>query len=135
MAIDTTNPILQKLFQSPQAGVNANAFITKGNLIMFRYNFWMHDPMPLIIITDYNPGNRIRGINLHYLTYGHISTLLTTASTNPSFSYQNIRGDSYITNAFRSYKWQGIAQVKKFDSQFILQMMANRIQSRTLHHS
>lgn len=97
--------------------------IFKGNLIMFRYAFWQHDPMPLLVITDYQPGRKIRGINLHYLTYYYIQRLLTLSANNMAFSYQNVKGDTYITSAFRTYKWGGISQVKKFDSQFILRML------------
>ncbi len=42
---------------------------------------------------------------------------------NQGFSYQNIKADNYISNSFRSYKWGGISQVKKFDAQFIQKMM------------
>jgi hypothetical protein len=125
--INVQNPFVQRLFQQqqqpqvPQAA--PNPFVTKGSLVMFRYAFWMHDPMPLVIITDYAPGRMIRGINLHYLTYYYISTLINQSATNMAFSYQNIKGDTYIKSAFRTYKWPGISQVKKFDSQFILRMM------------
>lgn len=127
MADFQMNPVLQQLFQpaqqSPQGGA-VNQVISQGSLIMFRYSFWMHDPVPLLIVTDYNPGFKMRGVNLHYLTFPYISTILTNAAQTPGFSYQNIRGDAYISSAFRSYKWNGISQVKKFDSQFVLKMMS-----------
>jgi len=120
------HPLLQQLFQpqSNQPNLAPNPFVTKGSLIMFRYSFWIHDPVPLVIVTDYTPAYRIRGVNLHYLTYSYISNLLTSSAGMQGFSYQNIKGDSYISSAFRSYKWQGISQVKKFDAQFILKAMS-----------
>jgi len=133
MPINVQSPLVQRLFQPSTPGIaqpqqqqpqiQQNPYITKGSLIMFRYAFWVHDPMPLLIITDYQPGRKIRGINLHYLTYYYIQRLLTQ-STNMAFSYQNVKGDTYITSAFRTYKWGGISQVKKFDSQFILRMLS-----------
>lgn len=128
MPINVQNPMLQQLFQpvanqQPQIPAAANQYVTKGSLIMFRYSYWIHDPVPLVIVTDYHPGKSIRGINLHYLTYPYIKTLITQSGTNMNFSYQNIKGDAYIRSSFRSYKWIGISQVKKFDSQFVLKMM------------
>ena len=118
------NPI-QGLFDSvnPQ-GTTVSPVLGKGSLVAFRYSFWIHDPVPLVIITDYAPGYKMRGVNLHYLTYPVIRNLLSVAASNPSFSYQNIAQDSYISSSFRTYKWNGISQVKKFDAQFILKMMS-----------
>lgn len=120
------NPMLQQLFQQPQTNQSqiANPFVTKGSLVMFKYSFWIHDPMPLVIVTDYIPGVKMRGVNLHYLTYPYIRNLLTSMGAGTAtFSYQNIKADSYISSSFRSYKWNGISSVKKFDTQFILKMM------------
>ena len=68
----------------------------------------------------------MRGINLHYLTYLYIRNILNIASNSQGgFSYNNIKNDSYIVNSFRSYKWNGISQIKKFDLKFINQMIDN----------
>ena len=101
----------------------ATPYVTKGSLVMFRYTFWIHDPVPLVIVSDLTPGTRLRGVNLHYLTFPYIHTILMTALQSQTFSYQNIKGDAYISSSFRSYKWNGISQIKKFDSQFVLKMM------------
>ena len=116
------DPVLKQLFEpvnQPTAGTTE--YVTKGSLVMFQYAFWMHDPVPLVIVTDYLPGRRVRGVNLHYLTFTYISNLLTRVST--AFSYQSIKGDAYISSSFRTYKWAGISQVKIFNSKFVLQMM------------
>lgn len=117
------NPMMQQLFKSVDNKNPIQNIVAKGNLITFNYSFWAHDPYPMVIISDVIPGNKIRGINLHYLTFNYVSTLLRTASGNPTFSYSSIRNDTYITSAFRSYKWQGIRNIKKLDSNFILSIM------------
>jgi hypothetical protein len=66
----------------------------------------------------------MRGVNLHYLTFPYIKNLLRSGAGNQGFSYGNIKADPYIVNAFRSYKWQGIRQVKMLDSAFLLTVMA-----------
>ena len=122
------SPIIAKLFKpvgqqtigTPQPG----GFVQRGDLIRFNYTFWIHDPYPLVIVTDVSNGNMVRGVNLHYLTFPYIKTLLNLGCRNLSFSYRNISGDAYIVNAFRSYKWQGIRQVKKLDCAFILNVMS-----------
>lgn len=120
--IDINNPVVQKMFQQPNQ-TTIQTPLGKGSLVMFFYSFWKHDPSPLLIITDYQPGNRIRGINLHYLTFPIVKNSLSMSAGNPSFSYQNIKGNNYIQSAFRTYKWAGISQLRRFDSKFVLQMM------------
>jgi hypothetical protein len=114
------SPMLQQMFRTVDHTIQNT--IVKGSLVTFNYLYWVHDPYPLVIISDVLPGNRIRGINLHYLTFNYISNLLKLGS-NPMFSYASIKADSYITSAFRSYKWQGIRTVKKLDSNFVLSAM------------
>lgn len=127
MPINVQSPVIQQLFQpTNQIQSAANPYIIKGSLIMFRYSYWIHDPMPLLIVTDYIPGQKIRGLNLHYLSDLYIRSLISQATVNPgAFSYQNnIKGNAYIKSSFRVYKWPGISQIKKFDSQFVLKMMS-----------
>lgn len=114
------NPLVQKLFQPSQQFQTA---LTQGTLINFRYSFYMNDPGPLVILTKVIPGNYVKGINLHYLTYPYVTSLLSRSVGNPSFSYQNIKNDNYIVSAFRTYKWNGISQIRRFDSQLILTVM------------
>lgn len=119
--INPSNPIFTNLFR-PIDPMGQSNFVGKGSLVTFNYTFFVHDPYPLVVVTDVFPGNVMRGVNLHYLTFPYIKALIR--SSNPAFSYQNIKGDQYIVNAFRSYKWHGIRQIKKLDSDFILTVMA-----------
>ena len=114
------NPIANQPTNQPRTA--PNPFISKGSLITFRYSFWIHDPVPLVIVTDFAPGMRLRGVNLHYLTFPYVRNLMSRLSAG--ISYQSIKGDAYISSSFRTYKWAGISQVKIFDSQFVLKMMA-----------
>ena len=120
------SPVVSRLFKGVgnNKPVTTNDIVTKGSLISFSYSMWKHDPFPLIIVSDITSGLRLRGVNIHYLTFPYIKNLLRTGTTNPSFSYGNIKADPYIVNAFRSYKWQGIRQIKKLDSAFLLTVMA-----------
>lgn len=123
--MQNVNELLGNLFQKTDA-TSLNNTILKGSLIIFNYSFWRHDPRPLVIVTDYNMSGKMRGINLHYLTYSYIRNILNIASVSQNgFSYNNIKNNSYIVNSFRSYKWSGISQIKKFDINFINQMINN----------
>lgn len=117
------NPVFQGLFQKPNQ-TSASQYLTKGSLIVFKYSFWIHDPYPLVIVSDYIYGTKIRGVNLHYLTYPVISSILSTACASKTFSYSNIKGNSYISSAFRTYKWNGISQVKKLDCNTLLKVIS-----------
>lgn len=114
------NPSLQNLFKPAKS---LDSSIQRGELIVFHYNFFKHDPRPHIIVTDVNPGNRIRGVNLHYITFHDIKQLLQMSCGVNSFSYKNIVGQNVFTNAFRSYKWAGIKGIKKMDCDFVRSIM------------
>jgi len=98
--------------------------VDKGSIIQFRYQFAKpgHDQNPLIIVTDNLP-QYIRGVNLHYLGYSKIMQLIginrMNACGNKSFSYENIKTDSYIKKTFRMYKKNGIAKAKVLDCAFL----------------
>lgn len=121
------NPVVSKLFNTVgnRQPVTTNQTVQKGSLVAFGYQFWKHDPYPLVIVTDVMMGDRIRGVNLHYLTFPYIKNILGMGANNPGFSYRNIMADEYIVNAFRSYKMQGVRQVKILDSAFLMQVMAS----------
>ena len=121
------NPVVSRLFTAVNNNkpVTTNKIVGKGSLITFGYSLWKHDPYPLVIVTDYVPNQRLRGVNLHYLSFPYIRNLLRQGANNAGFSYQNIKADAYITHAFRSYKWNGIRQVKMLDANFILTVMAS----------
>jgi len=100
--------------------------ITRGSLISFDYPRSMaiipniiHDPRPMVILTDVWAPNYIRGINLHYLTFPYVKNILQKWSGNPSFNYLNIKGDRYIAGAFRVYHMKGITKPKRLDSEWL----------------
>jgi hypothetical protein len=98
--------------------------INKGSLVHFNYLFWIHDPYPLVIVTDIFP-QYIRGVNLHYLTFPYIRRLLQPNCDNAGFSYYNIKADQYIVNAFRTYKRSGVRTPKVFDCSFLLNILGS----------
>ena len=92
--------------------------LQKGSLVSFNYDYWRHDKTPLAIITDVS-GDRIRGVNLHYLTFRYIKQVLQNYCGKPDFSYRYIKHDKFIVNAFRTYKKAGIRQLKILDCEVI----------------
>lgn len=105
--------------------VNQTSQIAKGSLVNFQYVFHKpgHDPSPLVLITDIWP-NYIRGVNLHYLTFPYIKNLLQSNKDNRMFSYANIKGNQYITSAFRQYKRPGIRGIQKLDTSFLTNVLS-----------
>jgi hypothetical protein len=123
--------IQEKLRQGPPyRHIPANQYgpsvktVGKGSLIYFNYLFYIHDPYPLVVITDIFP-QYIRGVNLHYLTFPYIRRLLQPHCDDQGFSYYNIKGDQFIVNAFRTYKRSGIRTLKSLDCDFILNVLAS----------
>lgn len=145
-------PHLQNLFQSIalpfQAFRGANQFgpnlrpVGKGSLIKFYYSgipgkSVIHDHNPVVILYSMQGKGSdktvIRGVNIRYLTFPYIKHLLgTTNCDNPMISYNNIKGDKYITDAFRSYKRVGIKRLRKLDCNFILSVLSGM---RSFHPS
>jgi len=125
------SPAVQNLFQpvnqaipaNPNPRTAVNQHIGPGALMTFAYSFWKHDPYPLIIVTKVNQGRMVKGVNLHYLQFPYIKNLLNAQCDNPGFSFQSIKGQDYLVDAFRSYKWGGIRQVKMLDCKFLLTVM------------
>ena len=118
----TVDPTMQRLFESPQQHV-ANPFLGRGSLVQFSYLYWAHDPRPLVIVTDVKFGKVVRGINIHYLTFNHIKKILQQGCDNVGFSYKSFMGDQFMKDAFRSYKWAGVRQIKKLNCDFIQKVM------------
>lgn len=116
------SPVVSNLFRAidPRAAARG---VTKGSLIVFNYTMWVHDPYPLVLVSDVRPNQQIRGVNLHYLTFPFIKSLLK-GYASPLFSYSSIKGNKYLTSAFRSYKWSGVRQTRILDINFILTAMA-----------
>jgi len=140
-------PHLQNLFRSMslpfQKFKGANQYgpnltpVGKGSLVKFYYagvpgKSVIHDHNPVVILysmkgkgTDQSV---IRGVNIRYLTFPYIKHLLSPNANsnncdNPSISYNNIKGDKYITDAFRSYKRVGIKRLRKLDCDFITSVL------------
>jgi len=100
--------------------------LRKGSLIYAKYLFWKHDPSPLVVVTDVF-ADRIRGINLHYLTFKYVKTMLTQYCGKAFFSYRFIMHDAYIVNAFRTYKKAGLRNLQLLDcDQINLQFQERR---------
>jgi hypothetical protein len=120
-SLQQLNPIAANLFRA--INPSASGMLIRGNLIVFNYSMWVHDPYPLVLLSDVRPGQQIRGLNLHYLTFPFIKGLLRTVA-GPMFSYGSIKGNKYLMSAFRSYKWNGVRQIKTLDTNFVLNVMA-----------
>jgi hypothetical protein len=108
-----------------QNGMSSRA-LTKGSLISFNYpkSFAMvpnviHDPRPMLILTDIWPPHYIRGLNLHYLTFPYVKKILESWGGNQSFSYSNIKPDRYLASAFRMYNMKGVQRPKRLDSEWL----------------
>lgn len=92
--------------------------LKKGSLIYMQYLYWHADPNPLVIVTDVGL-DRIRGINLHYLTFRYVKDLLNHYCGQSMFSYKFIMHDPYIVNAFRTYKKSGLRNLQLLDCDVI----------------
>jgi hypothetical protein len=103
-----------------------NNILSKGDLISFNYIFHKvgHDPSPNVIITD-TSYFYVRGINIHYLTFPYIKNLLQDHCENKSFSYKNIKSNSYLVSSFRQYKKNGMTNIKKMDCKMLLNLMGS----------
>lgn len=113
---------LATLFQSVQQNpFRPQARVVKpGDMVSFRYTGQtrrqIHDPQPIVLVTDFQR-DLVRGVNLRYVDNNGINFLVTTDLRN--FSYQNYKQYDYITLAFRSYKRQGITDLRMLDIKFL----------------
>jgi hypothetical protein len=118
--------ILQQFFSpvGPKSVQSSTNVLAKGSLISFNYAFWKNDAYPLVVVSDSNRDvGKLWGVNIHYLTFPYIRKLLEISTGNPAFSYKSIAADGYLSRAYRSYKWNGIRQVKVLDYKFLLNVM------------
>ena len=106
-----------------------NGTIARGSLISFHYPishakepYEIHDPYPMIVITDIWP-RIVRGVNLHYLTFPYIKTLLQNHCQNTGFSYASVKPDRYLAKSFRVYYRSGMRQMKVMDCKWLLTML------------
>lgn len=98
--------------------------LKKGALVWFNYTFWKHDNTPLVLVTDVM-GDRIRGVNLHYLTLRYMKGLLQSYCGKDFFSYRFIKHDQFMVNAFRTYKKSGIRQLNILDCDVLNNSLQN----------
>jgi hypothetical protein len=96
----------------------------RGNVISFHYQFYDHDPFPVIITTGFMSYNRIGGLNLHYLPFPVFQMLLRNWAGNPGFGYDIVKNQPLIKKSFRSYRLYGIRNAKKVNWKAVLQAMA-----------
>lgn len=94
----------------------------KGSIISFHYvgqrvGKMIHDPYPLLLVSDIY-SDAIRGVNLNYLTVPYVKSMISKFLEKP-FAYALIKGDNYVTGAFRTYKRTGISQLRIMDSDFL----------------
>lgn len=96
--------------------------IRSGALLTFQYLFYKHDPYPLVLCTGKWADGKVAGVNLHYLTFRYMTYLLNQFC-GKSFNYQSVKSDKFIRNSFRSYKREGIRNVKLLDCDFLNTML------------
>lgn len=102
----------------PSFKISTPAGILKGQIASFDYLYWKHDAKPLIICSSNYADGKVAGVNLHYLTFRYIKYLISQYC-NKQFSYSLIKGNIFIANSFRTYKKEGIRNVKIIDCQFL----------------
>jgi hypothetical protein len=103
------NPIFKRVYHKT---------IKKGAAVTFQYLHWKHDPYPLILCSSIYGDGRVAGVNMHYLTFKYIKYLIAQYC-DKQFSYPLIKGNSYIYNAFRTYKKDGVRMAKVLDCNFL----------------
>lgn len=123
-------PFQDAIFPNIATAKPLSPVVGRGSLITFGYAFHKpgHDPMPLVLVTDIWD-KYIRGINLHYLTFPVIKKLMfpgpgQSICESPQFTYQYIKGNTYIVSAFRQYKRNGIGSLKKLNCESIVNALA-----------
>ncbi len=91
-----------------------------GRLFSCKYLFFKHDQAPLVLMTGiWAQTGHIAGVNLHYLTFPYVKWMIQHYCGHGDFSWQSIKGDKYIANAFRCYKRAGLRLVRGIDCDFL----------------
>lgn len=124
----TPKPQANNLKQKPE---NVRIFkrildksVKSGSLVSFKYNFYKHDPSPLILVAKIDGEGTLHGINLHYLTFKFIKKLISLYC-GKSFAYSYIRNNYFIKNSYRSYKKQGRKNVQVLDCEFLNKVLGS----------
>lgn len=119
---------LWKAIDYPTPAVPTAKIVHKGSIVNFHYagqrtNKMVHDPYPLVLVSDIY-SDAIRGVNLNYLTVPYVKYMINTYLDKP-FAYSLIKGNAYLTGGkddpgtFRTYKRNGISQLRMMDSDFL----------------
>jgi len=109
----------------PQSKKIKKTSVVRGSLINFTYAFWKNDPNPLVIVIENNASSdKVAGINLHRLTFPSIKNLIKK-SNELGFSYNSISIDPNFRKAYRTYKRNGINQVKILDADILIKVMTS----------
>lgn len=98
--------------------------VKSGSLVSFQYTFYKHDPNPLVLCTGKWADGKVAGVNLHYLTYNYIKNLINQFC-GKQFNYQSIKADKFIKKSFRSYRKEGVRNIKLMDCAYLNQMLNN----------
>lgn len=118
------NPL--NLFRPAEPWSPVNSVVRKGSIVLFNYagqtRHRIRDPHPLVLVAGIY-ADKVSGVNLHYLTLPYVKGLVLSAANNPRFSYSFVKGDSYIVDAFRSYKRSGISQMRVLDTAFLKNLL------------
>lgn len=108
-------PVRQVMLQSrgPQP-------IRPGSLFVCKYLYWKHDPTPLVLVSGLYKDGRVAGVNLHNLTLSDMKSLIAKYC-GKAFSYQGaVKGRAEIIKGFRTYRSDGLKQIKVLDCQYFL---------------
>lgn len=85
-----------------------------GDVITFVYNkklyYEIHDRYPLVLVLDWKRGNRVRGVNLHYLSYSVMGSIIEMTHNGLIYSYRQVQPMQMCVDAFRHYIWTWIIQ-------------------------
>lgn len=107
------NPIFRRVYHKT---------LQPGALANFNYVFFKHDPYPLVLCSRIYTDGRVAGINLHYLTFKYIRYLIQQYC-GKAFSYPLIKNNTFIYNAFRTYKRDGVRMVRLLDCEFLMTLL------------
>jgi len=108
--------------RSNQYGPSIEQF-QPGQIFKCRYMFWKHDPFPYVLCCRVDRQRMlVSGINFRYVLAGTIGQLveLLSAGTPPSLSNLSVSGE--IERAYRSYKVNGLRQVRFADFEQLKQV-------------
>lgn len=122
--------VLQQFFRpvgqepaSPRGPAGRPLVVKTGSLVSFGYTFWKNDPYPLIIVIDNAlGGDKISGVNLHYLTFRDIKEIISRAG-KMGFSYRSLADSRPFKDSYRSYKRMGVRQMRALDPSYLLGVM------------